>query len=238
MPARKISQSRASHASKRQRIKLDETIEKNLIVDQEPRNDQGFSLKVKKSYLLIALGLLILIGLLYLLKGYFVAVIINGEPISRLAVIQELEKQGGKQVLNTIVTKKLVEQEARKKNITVSQKEIDDEFKKFEQNFAKQGQNIAQLLQAQGTSIGDFKEQIKVRKMLEKLIGNQIKLTDEELKQYIESRKGTYPEGMKEDEIKKSAKEELRQQKLAEKIESYVKELQDKAKIQYFVPYK
>lgn len=238
MPARKISQSRASHASKRQRMKLDESTEKNLIVDQEPRNDQGFALKVKKSYLLIALGSLILVGLLYLLKGYFVAVIVNGEPISRLALIQELEKQGGKQVLNTIVTKKLVEQEAKKKNITISQKEVDDEYKKFEQNFAKQGQNITQLLQAKGTGIDDFKDQIKVRKMLEKLIGDQVKVTDEELKQYIESRKGTYPEGMKEDEIKKSAQDELKQQKLAEKIESYVKELQDKANIQYFVPYK
>ena len=48
-------------------------------------------------------------------RGLFVVALVNGEPISRIEVIKALEKQGGKATLDSLVTKKLIAQEARSK---------------------------------------------------------------------------------------------------------------------------
>src|SRR5690349_14247110 len=74
------------------------------------------SLKVRKSYVLFIIAILALGALLYVGRGLFVAAVVNGQPISRISVIKETEKQSGKQALDTIVRNTLIEQEARKAN--------------------------------------------------------------------------------------------------------------------------
>ena len=51
--------------------------------------------KLRQPKVLIGLIVVILIVAAFLLKGLFIAALVNGEPISRLIVISELEKQSG-----------------------------------------------------------------------------------------------------------------------------------------------
>jgi len=71
---------------------------------------------------LIGLLVVVLVVAAFLLKGLFIAALVNGQPISRFTVISELEKQSGKQALTSLVNQTLIFQEAKKKNITVSPK--------------------------------------------------------------------------------------------------------------------
>src|SRR5688572_16109970 len=64
----------------------------------------------RKEVLGLLLGLAVLVSL-YFLRGVFVAATVNGKPISRLALVKELEKQNGKETLNSLVTKELIFQE-------------------------------------------------------------------------------------------------------------------------------
>src|SRR5436305_244591 len=50
--------------------------------------------------------------LIYFSKGMFIVATVNGEPISKAQFAQEVEKQAGKQVLNSLVTNVLIKQEA------------------------------------------------------------------------------------------------------------------------------
>ena len=193
--------------------------------------------RISKSKFFIPLVVILIAAVLFYLKGLFVVALVNGQPITRIAVIKELEKQGGKQTLSSLVNQTLILQEAKKKNINVSQEEIGKSAKQIEDSLKKQGQNLDTALAVQGMTRQDFLMQLKLRSLVEKLLADQIKVTDKEIVDYIEKNKDTLPTNLKEDEIKKGVKEQLKQQKLASKSQEWLIGLQKSAKINYFVNY-
>ena len=192
-------------------------------------------LRQPKMFVPLTIAVLILLALLF--KGFFVAALVNGQPIARLTIIQELEKQGGKQTLSSLINQTLILQEAKKKNIEVSQEEIDKSAKQIEESLKQQGQNLDTALAVQGMTRQDFLMQLRLRGLVEKLLADQIKVTDKEVSDYIEKNKDTIPTNLKEDEIKKGVKEQLKQQKLASKSQEWLTGLAKSAKINYFVNY-
>ncbi len=210
---------------------------------KRPRKSSKLSLEkkaidnLKQPKVFVPLIIIVLIILAFLLKGLFVAALVNGQPITRLTVIAELEKQGGKQTLASLVNQTLILQEAKKKNINVTQKEIDTQSKQIEDSLKKQGQNLDTALAVQGMTRQDFLMQLKLRSLVEKLLGDQIKVTDQEVSDYIEKNKDTLPTNLKEDEIKTGVKEQLKQQKMASMSQSWLANLTKNAKINYFVNY-
>jgi parvulin-like peptidyl-prolyl isomerase len=205
----------------------------------EQRRSKGFGQSVRENKLPVGLlvAALVLGGLLYYFRSLFVAATINGEPVSRVALVQELEKQGGKQALNTIVTKTLVQQEARKQNVTVSDDEVNAELKKIEDNLKKQGQDLNQVLQIQGLTRDGLEEQIRLQKLVEKMVGKEVTVTDKEVDAYIEQNKASYPEGTDLAKERPNISEQLKQQKLSERIQTWLEKLQKDAKIDYLVNY-
>ncbi|MDO8583343.1 MAG: SurA N-terminal domain-containing protein [bacterium] len=193
--------------------------------------------RIKQPRFFIPLIVLALVVVAFLLKGLFVAALVNGQPISRLSLIQELEKQGGKQALSALVNQTLILQEAKKKNITVSQKEVDASVKQVEDSLKQQGQNLDEALAMQGMTKQDFTMQLELRSMVEKLLADKIKVTDKEITDYMEKNKDTLPTNLKEDEVKKGVKQQLAQEKLATASQAWLVELQKNAKINYFVNY-
>lgn len=186
-------------------------------------------------HIIVLVGALTLIGLLYMFRGLFIVAMVNGQPISRITFTQELEKLAGKQVMNSLVTKTLILQEANKQNITVSPQEVDAEIKKIEDNVAQQGQNLEQLLAMQGMTRESLREQVEIQKIIEKMFAKDIAVTDAEVNQYIEENQNSFPEGANSAEVRQSVKDQLRQQKLSEKFQAWLQEAQKNAKINYFV---
>ncbi|OGH24341.1 MAG: hypothetical protein A3B47_01075 [Candidatus Levybacteria bacterium RIFCSPLOWO2_01_FULL_39_24] len=193
--------------------------------------------KLKQPKNFIPLIIIALIIIAFSLKGLFVVALVNGEPIARIAVVSELEKQGGKQALSSLVNQTLILQEARKKNIQVSQAEIDAAAKQIEDSLKSQGQNLDTALAMQGMTRKDLSTQLKLRSLVEKLLTDKVKVTDKEVADYIEKNKDTFPAEMKEEEIKKSVTEQLKQQKLGSASQVWLAELNKNAKINYFVNY-
>lgn len=195
------------------------------------------SLKLRKSHLIFILIIVIAAALLVRYRGVFVAAVVNGQPISRVEVVQEAEKQAGQQALQNIVRNTLIEQEAREKNITVSDQEINDEIKKVEDNLKEQGQELDQVLATQNLSREDLRKLIRLDKLVAKIVGDGIDVTDEEVSEYIETNREILPADQTDEELSTTVRENLRQQKLNEEVQAWLTELQAKAKIQYFVQY-
>ncbi len=193
------------------------------------------SLKIKRSYLIGGIIIILLIGLAVYYRSLFIVAMVNGQPVSRLAYIQEMEKMSGKQALNSLITKTIILQEARKRNISVTNQEIDQEMKKIEDNLSKQGQKLDTILQLQGMNRESLREQVYFQKLIEKMVGKDIKVSDQEVNDYIASNKSTLPQDIKEEDLKKQVREQLRQQKLNEKVQTWIKDLQEKAKVTYFI---
>lgn len=198
---------------------------------------QKFLKILKRPKIYVPLAVIILTGAAFYAKGLFIAAIVNGQPITRLAVISELEKRSGEQTLSSIVTETLILQEAQKRNVTVSQKELDDSIKSIEKDLKKQKQSLDQALSFQGMTRKDFEDQLRLRNLVEKMLAKEIEPTDKEVNDYIEQNKDTLPKDLTEEQIKKTVKEQLRQQKLSSKVQEWLADLQRKATINYFVDY-
>lgn len=194
-------------------------------------------LPYNRTYVLIIL-ILILIGVIaYYAKGFFIAAVVNGQPISRLAVINQLEQQNGKNTLDSLITRTLIEQEGRKKHVTVSDKEINDDILKIETTMKKQGQNFDDALAMRGYTRQSFKNEYKTQKLVEKLLAGDIKVSDKEVDAYIAQNKDALPQSSDSAQLRSSVKQQLQQQKLNQKAQSWIANLKNKAKINYFVSY-
>ena len=195
------------------------------------------TMKLRKSSVITGLIVVIIITLLYIFRSAFVVALVNGQPISRLTLYHDLEQQSGKQVLNTIITKTLIMQEATKQHVTVSQSEVDNQIKQIQQNLAKQGQKLDQVLSAQGMSRQSLQEQIRLQKLAEKMVGKNVTVSDKEVQDYIDKNKDSLPQGQDEKTMQASVRDRLKTQKLNDKFQAWLEGLQKSAKINYFVSY-
>lgn len=195
------------------------------------------SLKLTKNQK-IAVVVAVIVGIiLYFYKGFFVAATINGVPITRWSIISQLEKTAGKQTLDSLVTKELVLQEANKRKIVVSDQEINQEMSKIEENVKRQGGNFEELLKAQGMNREDLKDQVKLQKLVDKMFTNQIKVSEQEVDQFMTENQESLPETTDEAALRVSITQQLRQQKLSQRIQELIDNLKKAAKINYFITY-
>ena len=203
---------------------------------QQKADKKSIKIKISIKTVIIIVVIIALGVLAYVYKGLFIAATVNGSPISRLAIIQELEKASGKDLLDSLIIEKLVQNEANAKKIIVSNDEINGEIKKIEDQIVAQGATLDAALAAQGMSMEDLKKQIIFQKEVEKLVVDKINVTDEEVAQYIKDNQVSIPEGQ-EAATNDQVKNELRNQKLNTEAQALISDLKAKAKIRYFVNY-
>lgn len=227
--ASKASKTQSRAVTKPEKIEAQEKI----FNQKAPR----FGFRIKRSYVIWGALVLLAVALIYGVKNLIIAATVNGQPISRIAVVKELERQGGKQALNALVTKTLILQEAKKQNVSVNQDEINKELKKIEENIKKQGQTLDQALTLQGMTREQLVEQIRLQKMIEKIVGKDIKVSDKEVTDYIKKNQDALPQEPDPKKQQDLVREQLRQQKLNEKVNTWIEDLRKNAKIQSFVPY-
>lgn len=184
-------------------------------------------------------GIIILIlgGAFYFLRSYLIAATVNGKPISRLSVISELEKQGGAQVLDTLVSKELIAQEAAKKGITVSEDDINGEIGKLDESLKTQGQTMDQFLASQFMTMEDLHGRFETRLLIERLLTPDIAVGDDEVDKYVTDNKAILPTDLSDDELKAQVKEQLLQQKIADKFDTWINDLKTNSIINYLKKY-
>lgn len=195
------------------------------------------SKKLTQTLAIVLVAIAVVSYVLY--QKYMVAATVNGKPISRLAIISELEKQGGKNILDSIITQELIRDQAAKENISVSQAELDKELKNIETSVASQGGTLDEVLKQKGMTKTDLLNEIKLQVMVQKLVkADTIKITDKEVEDYIKSNKDQFPVNAKVKPDTNQIKETLKSQKLQTKIQEFITALRTKAKITYFGSYK
>lgn len=212
---------------------------KNDIVSQmsveNKTNFQQYKSYAKSPKFVVAGVVVLLIVLAFIFKGLFVAAVVNGQPISRLSVISQLEKQNGKATLDQLVSQVLIEQEASKKNINVSQSDIDAQVSTIGSQLKSQGVTLDDALSQRGMTRADLNSQVKLQLLMEKLVG-PISISDKQITDYVSANKDQMT-GLTDAQMKDQAKQALQQQELNSKAQTLIAQLQKQAKINYFVNY-
>jgi hypothetical protein len=226
------------------KLKTKKTVEKKeIVVPQEvvkESNNSKVAIKLPKKLFLYGFIILLIVGGFYFVKSNLYVASVNGELIDRFSLIKELEKQGGKKVLDTVILKTLINQEAKKRNTKVSPQEIDAELKKIEVNVSSQGSTLDALLAQQGMTKEDLMGEIRLQLLVTKMVGSNVSVSQKEIDNYLEGQKsqsasdlGSTTLGL--DRVK--AESALKQQKIQVKIQAFVADLKAKAKINYFIKY-
>lgn len=185
--------------------------------------------------LIFIVAAVVLVG--YYFRDWFVAAMVNNRIITRIEVINELEKQAGKQALDSLVTKSLIQQEAQKRNIVISQTEIDNEIAKIEKQLKGQGQSLDEVLAAQGSTRKDVIEQTRMQLILEKILKDKITITQAEIDKTFTQEKANFSKDMAETQIKAQIESSLKSQKFSAEVQKFLKEIQGKASIKYIKKY-
>lgn len=224
------------------KIRTKKTVTKKAVVEKAISNVKApkFSVKIpKKVYLYVLILVLVATAGYFARKTFFVASV-NGQLINRFTVVKDLEKQGGKKVLETIVLKTLINQEAKKRKVTVTQDEVDKELLKIESNVTSQGATLDALLAQQGMTKSDLVGEIKLQLLVTKMVEKNVTVSEKEIDEYLASQEAqlsldsTQPTpGLN----RVQAQAAVRQQKLQSEIQSFVADLKAKAKINYFINY-
>lgn len=190
-----------------------------------------------KKNVLKVLSVILVLGLLYLGRSLVFAAWVNNQPVFRLSLASELEKQGGKQVLENLIDQSLISQEAKKEKVTVSPDEVDQGIKNIEDIIKGQGLSLDEALKFRNQTRDDLKKQISLQRTIEKLLSSKITVTDAEITDYYTKNKNQYDKTAKFDSLKEQIKSQIFQQKLTDEYTKWIAELRAKAKIHYFVSF-
>lgn len=216
-----------------------DTIQTESLSEQESQQatqKKSIKIKINVKTAVIVIAIATAGVLAYFYKGLLIAATVNGSPIGRLSIIQQLEKASGKSLLDSLITEKLIQNEAKAKKITVSNDEINEGIKTVEDQIAAQGGTLEAALAAQGMTMEDLKKQIVLKKEVEKLVADKVSVTDEEVAKYIKDNAIPLPKGQ-ETTTTAQIKDELKNQKISAEGAALIADLKSKAKIQYFVNY-
>ena len=123
------------------------------------------------------------LGVQYLNNDYSVAVV-NGKRISKAKWHETLENSYGASIAETLINDAIIENEAKKSNIKITDEEIDERLKVIIDRIG--GEEAYQAaLKATNITEKELKEQLKIQLLYTKVIGPTIQYTDEDIKEFF-----------------------------------------------------
>ncbi|WP_394137717.1 peptidylprolyl isomerase [Cytobacillus oceanisediminis] len=119
------------------------------------------------------------------------AATVNGEKISRDELHERLVDQYGQELLDTLITEKVIEQEVKKENVKVTQEEIDEEKAVYAESYGGEDA-LKQTLETSGLTMADFEDDIESYLATKKLLEPRIDITEDEMKTYFDQNKDSF----------------------------------------------
>ena len=179
--------------------------------------------------IILILGLLLLA---YYKKEWFVAALVNNQPITTPEIIARMNALHKERTVTQLVNEKILEQEASKKGIIVSQKEIDEKITETENQYGGK-EKFESLITQQGITRSEFSRQIKFQLIVEKLYEKEATVSAEELQKFMDEN-SNIPEATEPAKFRKLAEDQLKQGKISQIFNEKFQALKQAAKIQIF----
>ena len=137
-------------------------------------------------------GQLMLAFLLPLIVGGCIkrtTAIVNGEPIPSKEWRQALVRAYGARMLQIMIDRLLIRQEARRRGITVSQAEVNKAFEEWKRTNFPSPEALAHFLRVNLLTLEQVKRDIEFEIIFDKLLAQDFKVKPEEAKRFYEAHK-------------------------------------------------
>jgi foldase protein PrsA len=174
-----------------------------------------------KNNKLVMIFAMIFLGLLLIFATAFTktetAASVNGEKITKEELDAQLTEMYGADILDSLITNKVIEMEASKEKVKVTGNEIDEELTKLQESYGGE-EAFASALEQNQVSMDKIREDIEIYLLAEKMIGSSIEVTEDEMKTYFEENKDSFDQKeqvkashilVEDEDTAKKVKEEL-----------------------------
>jgi hypothetical protein len=192
--------------------------------EEDAPKTSRFRVSKKLSLLVLLVGVIALVILLG--NKFLVVAWVDKKPITRLEFYQGMEKKYGNDIKEQMIVEKLITSEASKRGVSVSEPEVSAEIKKFED---EQGgaDKLNQILQLQGLSKDDLNRLVKLQLLKQKMFGADIKVSDDQVSQYMEQNKDQLPDLSSSDastsaKIKGQIADQIKQQQINQNFQAWL----------------
>lgn len=146
--------------------------------------------------------LVLIIAVLILAMGVFLSFAlpkdkavakVDGEAISKDELYDVMVEQYGAATVEQLIADKIVDSEAKKEKVTITDEELNEEVDKLKESYG--GEDVFnQMLESNNTTLDVLKDDLKNYLTIRKLLEPQIEITDEELQTYFEENKDSFGE--------------------------------------------
>lgn len=185
---------------------------------------------ITKKYLYAVLIVLGVIGLLFTASRFWIIAWVDNKPITKFELYSLLEKRDDGKTAEELIVQRLLLSEGQKQRQSISSAEAESEIKKIEEQQGGAGQ-LDQILSIQRLSREDFRKLVELQLLKQKLFGGDIKITEEDVKKYIDENKESLPanilnrpESSEAAKLKDSIKEQLKQLKVNDNFNKWLEE--------------
>jgi foldase protein PrsA len=158
---------------------------------------------------------------------------INNQPIWRWDLEKRLVARSGNQVFEEMVNESLLKSAATKKGITVTDAELNQKVKEIEKSLNGQI-SLADALSQQGMSMDEFRRQVSLQIMVEKLTADSVKVSDDDITKYIDQNKSLLT-ATDEASMRAEAKQNLIREKQSTAFQKIFDDLKKAAKIKNYL---
>jgi hypothetical protein len=160
---------------------------------------------------------------------------VNGATISRKQYDTAVARGDGQQILDGLVSRQLVQQDAAKHKVSVTNEEIDAKLKDTKSQFPSDA-DYQRALTSQHLTELDLRDSIRLQLLVEKLTADKTGVSDDEIQQFFDQNKDTQFAGKSLTDVKDQIKSQLTDQKQQDAVQSYIDDLRRKAKISTHLP--
>ncbi|WP_203338874.1 peptidylprolyl isomerase [Planococcus beijingensis] len=146
-----------------------------------------------KKFYYIAIGAVAAAAIIMLVafSGDETVASVGDTKITKDALYEKMAASTGPATLEALISNEVVNQEADKAGIEVTQKELDAEMAVYEESYGGT-EALEQALTASGMTMADLKEEMDIYLKVEKIVGPDIKISDEQIKTYFEENKDSF----------------------------------------------
>ena len=147
----------------------------------------------RRNLLMLGIAVILVLATVFFVTRTDYVASVNGEKISKDELYDLLVSQYGVDGVDQLIIDKIIEIEAKKENISVTQEEIDKEMTEYMDSYG--GEDIFnQMLEMYNVDVSDIEESMQSSLVIEKLLEKRISITDEEMETYFEENKDSFAE--------------------------------------------
>ncbi len=122
-----------------------------------------------------------------------VAAVVNGDPITKQELFDAMYLQNGSEILDQLITRQLIFQEANRIGITVSEEEVDEEIDTIiEESFQGEEEEFLMVLEQYGISLEAFREDARLNLLAAEIALEQVDFTEEDVEKYFAEQRFLY----------------------------------------------